>query len=214
MIYDHTDPEYAKTLEQQGLERYNGAYYYSVEIVRNIIPNVSTDRNWVTVNQFGHCFDHSIVFIHNNRYLDAYTWLRQYRDLVLVCGVPSTCQKVAHLGVPVYLPLSVDVAEVSRYRRPKTRDTAYFGRPMKAVNLPDGTDVIGGVPREEMLEQMAGYRRVYAVGRCAIEARVLGCEVLPYDPRYPNPDVWKVLDNAEAAVILQRLLDEADGRPE
>ena len=58
---------------------------------------------------------------------------------------------------------------------------------------------------------MARYKRVYAVGRCAIEAKILGCEVLPYDERFPNPDVWTVLDSKMAAKILQSQLDIIDG---
>ena len=44
-----------------------------------------------------------------------------------------------------------------------------------------------------------------------IEAKVLGCEILPYDPRFPDPERWKVLDNRDAAVILQKQLDLIDG---
>ena len=41
-------------------------------------------------------------------------------------------------------------------------------------------------------------------------AKCLGCEVLPYDDRYPNPDVWKVLDNKDAAKILQQKLERIE----
>ena len=66
--------------------------------------------------------------------------------------------------------------------------------------------------RQDMLPIMARYRRAYAVGRTAIEARILGCDVLPYDPRFPDPSVWKVVDNREAAAMLQKILDGIDGR--
>ena len=50
MIIDHTHPLYKSRLKDAGNNKYNGAYYYSKEIVKNIIPNVKTDRNWITVN--------------------------------------------------------------------------------------------------------------------------------------------------------------------
>lgn len=217
IILDHTIPEYnAKRL--RSVYRWNGAYYYSKEIVANIIPAVDTDRNWVTVHQEGRCLDHSIVFIHNNLKPQIYAWMKRFKDLVLVCGWPETCGKMAYLGQPIYLPLSVDVAYVESFKRPKDKDAAYVGRrtkhttEVKGTTLPDGIDYIENMDREALLSEMARYERVYAVGRCAIEAKVLGCEVLPYDPRYHDPSVWKVVDNRDAARLLQRQLDEIDGR--
>lgn len=213
MIIDHDDRDYRRRWRRSGGNRYNGAFYYSKEIVKNIIPNVSTDRNWVTVNQVGRALDHSIVFVHNNLHPEHYEWLRRYDDVLLVCGVPSTCAKVAHIADAVYLPLSVDVAYVSQFRCEKDRDTAFFGRKGKSYGYDFGdADVVFGIKRQEMLPIMARYRRVYAVGRTAIEARVLGCEVLPYDPRFPDPSFWKVVDNLEAAAMLQKILDTYDGK--
>ena len=63
------------------------------------------------------------------------------------------------------------------------------------------------MPRERLLKKMAQYKKIYAVGRTAIEARALGCEILPYDPRFPDVDRWKVIDNLEAAKMLQEELD-------
>ncbi len=211
MIISHESPLYRLRWERSGDDRHNGAYYYSREIVRNIVPRVRTDRHWVTIHSPGECLDHSIVFIHNNLRPDRYDWLGVLDDLVLVCGVPSTCDKVAHLGRAVYLPLSVDVAEVEGYRRPKDRGTAYVGRAGKRGTVEFGCDLIEGLPRDELLAQMARYERVYAVGRCAIEAKVLGCEILPYDERFPDPSVWQVVDNVEAAQMLQAMLDGIDG---
>lgn len=214
MILDHDDPEYRRRWARSDGNKYNGAFYYSKEIVKNIIPNVSTDRNWVTVNEVGKAFDHSIVFVHNNLHPDHYEWLRKYKDILLVCGVPSTVDKVSYIHPAVYLPLSVDVPYVERFKvEKKTRDTAFFGRRSKSKGYDFGdADVIFGIKRHEMLKIMAQYRRVYAVGRTAIEAKVLGCEVLPYDPRFPDTDFWQVIDNGQAAEILQSKLDEIDGR--
>ena len=213
MIISHKSPLYRQRWERAGENKYNGAYYYSKEIVDNIIPRVKTDRNWVTINDKGQCKDHSIVFIHNNLNIAGYSWLKSYTDLVLVCGVPQTCRKVKHLGTPVYLPLSVDVGYVEQYKTDdKPYDVAYVGRPHKRDGLNIGdADCIEGMPRDKLLLHMAQYKQVYAVGRCAIEAKILGCEVLPFDPRYPDPSIWQVLDNKDAAVMLQDLIDGVDG---
>lgn len=211
MIIDHNSPAYHKRWEGSGSNKWNGAYYYSQEIVKNIIPRVKTTRNWVTINQPGECLDHSIVFVHNNKFPDSYAWLKNYKDLVLVVGVPSTVEKVKHLGAhTIYLPISVDVEDVKQYTRPKTKANAFVGRPEKlvGVDLPIGIDVLSEVPRETLLPMVAEYKKVYAVGRCAIEARVLGCEIGVYDPRYPDPSLWEVLDNKDAAIMLQKELDK------
>ena len=98
VIIDHNNAVYQAKRDSIGDGRYNGAYYYSEEIVSKIIPNVDTDRNWVTVNVPGVGADHAIVFIHNNKKPQNYEWLSQYKDLILVCGVPQTVPKVEHLG--------------------------------------------------------------------------------------------------------------------
>lgn len=47
MIIDHTHYKYRRRRELlPEAQRHNGAYYYSREIVKNIIPLVETDRNW------------------------------------------------------------------------------------------------------------------------------------------------------------------------
>lgn len=210
MIYNHNDPLYRQMRAMKGLAKYNGAYYYSKEICERIIPNVETDYNWMTVNVQGRGCDHMIVFVHNNINIDHYDWLKQFKDLVLVCGIPETVPKVTHLGRAIYLPLSINVEEVKRYRAEKTKDTAFAGRSAKHRNiqLPEGIDYIQGKPRESLLSEMARYKKIYAVGRTAIEARALGCEILPYDPRFPDVDRWKVIDNLEAAKMLQEELDK------
>ena len=214
MIIDHTHEAYKQRWERAGANQHNGAFYYSKEITRNIIPNVRTDRNWITVNIPGVGCDHAVVFIHNNLHPERYSWLAQYTDLVLVCGVPETVQKVSHLGKAIYLPLSIDTEEIRQYTaEEKTKEAAFVGRPIKKAYgfLPRGIDYLEGMPREDLLKAMAEYRTIYAVGRCAIEAKALGCKVKAYDWRFPNPTRWKVLDNREAAQILQTHLDEIDG---
>lgn len=210
MNVTHEHPTYVERRRNMVSGRYNGAYYYSQEIVRNIIPNVKTDRNWITINLPGYAADHSIVFIHNNKQPQNYNWLRKYNDLILVVGVPETASKVAHLGKTIYLPLSVDVANVAQYIRPKDREVCFVGRGAKLTDACLGADLICDLPRNEILERLARYKKAYAVGRCAIEAKILGCEVLPYDRRFPDPSIWEILDNKDAAKILQDRLNELE----
>lgn len=195
--------------------RRNGAYFYSMEIVENIIPRVKTDRNWVTIYVPGRAPDRSIYFIHNNKNPTMYDFLSWAKDVVLVCGVPETVEKVKRYGKAIYLPLSIDTEYVGKFRTDrKTINTAFVGRRGKRDGLffPKGTIYLEGMDRPELLREMAKCKKVFAVGRCALEAKLLGCEVLPYDPRYPDPSVWKVLDNREAAKILQTKIDLIDKR--
>lgn len=212
---------FAKVRMYAGLDRFNGAYYYAKEIEDIIIPRVKTDRNWFLINSLGYipCPDHSIVFIHNNKNPERYEWLKGSKDLVLVCGVPETCDKVKHLGTPIYLPLSMDISKVAEYKvyRPKKlKEVAFVGRKvkMKLGHIPEGTDIICDMCRSKLLKSMAKYKKVYAVGRTAIEAKILGCEVLPYDDRFQDPSVWDVIDSKTAAKILQSQLDLIDGGKE
>ena len=210
MIFSHESPEYI----EQRPQKQNGAYWYSFEIVRNIIPNVKTSRHWVTINKQGNCWDHSIVFIHNNEYPELYEWLSDYDDLVLVCGFPSTVHKVSHLGKAIYLPLSVDTQYIEQFKAEKDKDICFFGRQEKRMFIDLGRRVttIENLPRDKALPEVARYQKAFAVGRCAIEAKILGCEVLPYDERYPNPNVWEILDNKDAAKLLQMELDRIDNQ--
>ena len=216
MIIDHNELLYKWRWNQLGAGRYNGAYYYSKEIVKNIIPNVETDRNWITVNIRGVGCSHSIIFVHNNLNPALYDWLSEFEDLVLVCGVEETCEKVEHIGKTIYLPLSIDTKYVKQFKLPKEErsGTAYAGRPSKreidGVYFPT-CDILENLPREQLLSRMAHYEYIYAVGRTAIEAKALGCKLKAYDPRYPDVRRWKVLDNKEAAKILQKELNIIDG---
>ena len=221
MIIDHTHPIYRKRRSQSGEYKYNGAYYYSVDIVKRIIPsvqpNLSKDYNWVTINLpelvgTDINLDHSIVFIHNNLQPNAYQWLRKYKDLILVCGVPSTMEKVQFFGRPIYLPLSVDVKQVETYKRAvKDKLVAFAGRSNKLNNhVPKWADRLSGLPRTKLLQEMARYYEIYAVVRTAIEAKILGCVIKPYDDRFPDPNFWQIIDCYEASKILLRKINELE----
>ena len=215
-IIDHTHPAYKAKWRACGNAKYNGAYFYSQEIVKNIIPLIDTDRNWITVNVKGIGCDHAIVFVHNNLHPENYEWLSQYKDLIIVCGIPETIDKVKHLGKAIYLPISVDVEEVKKYATDKKiYDTCYAGRRAKRrrMNIPAGAVMLEGMPREILLKQLAMFKNAACVGRTAIEAKILGCNILPdCDPRFPDPDRWEILDNKDAAKILQAELDKIDGK--
>ena len=219
-IFSHEAYEYRARCRAKG-GRNNGAYWYSKEIVDNIIPRVETDRNWITVNIPGRCWDHSVVFIHNNLNPEWYRWLNRYKDLVLVCSLQWAKENMEELCPKhkvIFLPLSIDVDYVKQFKTKKTKDAAFAGRlaklnqavPQEMRAIPKDIDILGGLEREELLKAMAPYRTIYAVGRTAIEAKCLGAKIGIYNNLCPE-GIWDVIDNSEAAWILQRKLDKIDG---
>ena len=219
MILDHTVPNYVKKRNSlTGGNKFNGAYYYSREIVKNIIPHVKTDRNWVTVRLADITIpDHSIVFIHNNRNPNYYEFLREHKDLILVCGLERTVENMQYFGKAIYLPLSIDVEYVKRFRvEEKTKEMAFAGRLIKISNMyhapvPKECDILTNMSQHRLLQAMADYKKVYCTGRTALQAKVLGCEIGVHDPNFPDPRIWKVIDNRDAAKMLQDILNEIDG---
>jgi len=214
MIIDHTHPEYKKRRAKQGFGKYNGAYYYSKDIVKYIIPNVKTDRNWVTVRMENLPIpDHSIVFIHNNRNPNYYAYLKQYKDLVLVTSVQHTYENMKFFSDKVILlPLSVDIKSIEKYKiKNKTKKMAFAGRRLKMNNrIPDECDILTDMPQSELIKKMATYEKIFAVGRTAMQAIILGAKIEVYDDMYPDPRLWKPLDCSEAVKILQKELDKID----
>lgn len=216
MIIDHTHPLYKKKRASLPYgERFNGAYYYSKEIVKNIIPNVKTDRNWITVRvkDLPHeIMDHSIVFIHNVVNPNYYEYLSEFKDLILVCPIPQFVEKVEFWGKAIYLPLSIDLKNVLKYKKQvHDKEVAYAGRKVKMNNqIPRNVDILCDMPQYRLLEAMSHYKKIYGTGRVACQAKALGCEVLKYMDKYPDVNFWKVIDNKDAAKMLQRMIDEID----
>ena len=212
MIIDHTHPEYIKVWKTIGASKWNGAYYYSKEIVENIIPYVKTDRNWVTVNihkaQIG--VDHAIFFVHSHYYQhpEWYEWLTRYEDLIMVCSTVDDFDMAGKYGKPIYLPLSLDVDYIKTFATEKTKEIAYAGRLEKCKGIPKDVPRLHGMERKDFLTELAKYKTVYAVDRVALEARILGCEVIgDYD--YNNAPE-EIIDHKDAVRILQQELDRID----
>ena len=213
MIFSHLSPEYKALKIPHG----NGAFYYSKEICERIIPKIKTDRNWVTINVEPNCWDNSIVFIHNNKKPERYEWLKNYKNLILVCSQIKTLKFMQDL-LPkthsILIPLSVDVEYVKQFKaKRKTKNCCYFGRLEKMPKdlKEKGVDVIEGETsdRDELLKKVAIYKNVYAIGRCAIEAKILGCNVTSHKGEYVNTK-FDIIDNEDIIPELQRLINEID----
>lgn len=222
MIIDHTHPEYVKLRKKTGNGKYNGCYYYSKEIVENIIPLVETSRDWNVVGrELEGMHDGMIVFLHDNATPWHYDWLKKYTDLILVCSSEYTKKSVKYWGKTILLPMSIDTEYVKQFRTEKTKDTCFVGNIWVKNNIrsitnlysavPGKVDFFSSLPREKLLKELAQYKRAFAIDRCAQEAKVLGCELLDLDTRYSVDNVGEVLDNREAAKILQKELDKIDG---
>ena len=213
MIFSHLSPEY----EKLHLPHDNGAYWYSKDLVERIVPHIKTDRDWVLINVKNQCVDRAIVFIHECRDFDYYDWLKPYKDLILVCSHPivveALIKKFPKFHI-IYLPLSIDVDFVKQFKvKRKTKNKCFFGRLSKCPSdlLKDETiDKLYG-EREALLKEVAKYKTVYANGRCAVEAKALGCKIInPYNEiREVN-----VIDNKQAITELQRLINEIDMKGE
>lgn len=215
----HLHPDYIARRKAIGKAKFNGCYYYSCEIVKNIIPRVKTWRDWNTVGR--ECegmHDHMIVFLHDNSTPWNYDWLKKYKDLVLVCSSQYTADSVKYSGHTIVLPMSIDTEYVKRFRvAKKTKGTCFVGNKWVLDNanneLPPNVDRFSGFSRTKLLRELAKYRRAYAIDRCALEAKVLCCKLLRLDTRYSVDQVGRVLDNREAAEILQKELNKLDGVP-
>lgn len=206
MVISHKNKEYTYPCE-------NGAHIYSQLICKHFVPNIITNRNWVTVN-CGKAVDNSIVFIHSNLNTEKkYAYLKDYKNLILVCSQKSTMRLMENLGKTLYLPLSIDLDYIKSFRcSTKDRQCCYAGRRGKCGmdSLPKQIDYLYDISHEELLSRMAHYLYVYAVGLTALEAKALGCNVLPYDQRFPDPSVWIVRDIKQMIPEFQKALDNLE----
>lgn len=210
---------YKAYLKALNISHNNGAYYYAREICDNIIPLVKTNRPWDTLGmRCCRSADRAIVFIHSNvDCAERYKWLDKYSDQILVCSSKPAYEWAKSRGKAIFLPLSIDTEYVAQFKTEKTKKACYAGNiwAFKKNDLkkyvPEGVDFPErDLDREALLRFIAPYKECYAIGRCALEAKVLGCRIKVCDSRYPNTRFWKVVDNKDAAKKLQKELDRID----
>ena len=186
------NPKYQDWLKTVGT-KINGAYLYAREIEQNILPSIETDDtiNTVAIILYApdEIPDESVVVAHDN-----YQTVERYRAyfgkrLRWICSMESTRDKLLAEGeFARYIPLSVDFNYIDKFKkRIKTADTAFFGNlwlfKQETVNnlIEKGVVIYGSMTRELALSEIAKYKKIYAEGRCAIEAQRLGAKILPLD---------------------------------
>lgn len=203
------------------LGKFNGAYYYALEIEKIIIPLVKTDRPWDLLGKYSTgSFDNAIVFLHNNVNHEAIygSWIgKGFKNQIFVANQKITYDYVKSKNLPcIFLPLSIDISDVQKYKTEKTKEACYVGNQWKWRSedikkyVPKNVDFAPqDLEREELLKFMAPYKKCYAISRCALEAKALGCEVLKCHS-YLDPDDFPLIDSREAAKMLQTELDKYD----
>lgn len=201
--------------------KHNGLWYYAHTIVDKIAPLLDTKRPIDAIGkQTCGCVDDAIVFIHSNiNTEETYGWLRRYNNLIMVCNCQATADAL-HKMFPydhqIVLPVSVDVEEVLSHKHKKDQEECYAGnmwdfkKPDIERLVPPTAHRFGVMPREQLLDVISRYKKVYAVGLTAVEARILGAEIGVCDSRFPDPDYWQPLDYKDAAKMLQQKIDEID----
>lgn len=222
VIVDTNNANYKSLYDNLGdNSKHNGLYYYAKTIEKYIIPNVQTDRPWNTIGlQPCGGEDRMIVFVHNNLTTDkSYMWLNRFQDVVCVSNVRKSADSVLQYGHSIYLPPSVNVEEVKALAKGirKNQDACFAGNPWPAYReeidkyVPPEVHRFGTMPREKFLPIVAHYRKCYAIGCTAVEARALGCEILKRSDTY-DPDDFPLLDTADAAKCLQEALAIIDNQ--
>lgn len=204
----------------RGLEgSHNGAHYYAKEIEDLILPNIQSNAFVVTAG--GSIQPRKVpdgcVFVchHNVMPVEVYGEFFD-RGILWVCSKPSTVDKLRAAGEKVvYIPLSIDTQYVEKFKAEKTRDIAFVGnfwnfKKNYIDSLPLNVHHVGGLPREDLLREMAKYKTVIAEGRCNMEAQVLGCEVELPDYNRPSIDVIprEVLDSRDAIPLWRAVLSQ------
>ena len=176
----------------------NGAYWYGLEIETNILPkidaNVIVYVNGASLYEAREVPDGSVVVTHDNANTER-TYRKLFKKNVLfICSKQSTADKLAKIGEKAaYIPLSIDMAYVAKYKRAKkTKDTAFVGNAWSfkrdyLASLPKTIKQLSDMPREELLTEMSKYKNIIAEGRCMMEAQILGAKTSL--PEYKNGHV-------------------------
>lgn len=202
----------SKAYVDKKLKHFDGAYFYSKELVKNILPKVKTDRPFITINLCDNYCDNAVIFIHDNINPYRYVFLKKYKNLILVCSRFETVKALVDL-LPrfhvVYLPLSIDTKYVSKFTsESKNKDKCYVGR---KSTIPGGlpeVDYLCNLERDDLLRKLSHYKLAYAVGRCLLEAKCLGLKTVNTSLLHGSEDL---LDNKEVIPVLQKLINEIDG---
>jgi hypothetical protein len=216
IVYGTQTPAFKDWRRTQRQGVFNGAYFYSKEIEDNILPRIDADLFVVTVGasiyQPDDIPDGAVVVCHENR-TPAINYNHLFRKGILwVCSKQSTADTMRSYGEKAaYVPLSIDTEYVRTFAAEKTKEVAFVGNKwgFKAdylANLPSDIDQLSDLPREDLLREMAKYKRVIAEGRCLMEAQVLGAE--GEVPKYKNLEAVfvKPLDNRDAIPYWQEAL--------
>ena len=212
----YNDVNYVRKWADLPSGKFNGAYYYSRDIEEHLAPLLTTKR---PINVLGTIccggVDHMVVFIHNYLNPKAYGWLKRYNDVIVVSSDYNVEDEILKNHKVIHLPLSVNVEEIAKHKvKKKTKDACYMGnqwvfkKQELAELVPPEVHRFGEMEREKLWDIVAEYKYAYAIGLCAIEARVLGCRLKMSRYRYPDPEgKFKVFDLREAAVCLQEAID-------
>lgn len=215
IIQDHTTKEYLRARRRLSRGKFNGALFYSKEIVESFIPNIETDYHWQTINH-QKAPDHCIVFVHSNNALGRYDYLLKYKDIILVCSTNhsvSQLQKRGHKQV-IYVPLSIDTDYLDKFKCEQKNGTVACGnvwaftQSMKDFFRLNKIKHYHDIPRVSLLEIIGKSEKVFAIGRTAMEAIYLGAEVIQPEKEYPVEKYDTYFSQSDAIKIMQKELDK------
>lgn len=221
IIYGTQSPVYKAYRSGSLRGKNNGAYFYPLEIENDILADFK-DLDLLVITAAAlrydsrHIPDGSIVICHDyTKPLITYAKLLD-KDVLWVCSSKKTVKEFKDKNErAVFIPLSIDTDYVKKFKRRKTKDTAFVGNiwsyKKEYVNGLTDVDILTELPRDELLSKMAKYKHVIAEGRCQMEAMALGCKVstpkfksktsILYKKPIDTKDVyddWKSMLKAEA----------------
>ena len=218
IIQDHNTTEYLIAQSTLKSGKFNGAYFYSKEIVESFIPNIKTTYNWQTINHQT-APEHTIVFVHSNNALERYDYLLKYNDIILVCSTHNSLNQLKRKGHKkvIYVPLSIDTDYLDNFKNHNKKEgiiatgnqwafTTETKNYFKNNNIKHYYDI----PREELLTLIANAETVYAIGRTAMEAIYLGANVIQPDKEYPVEKYTTYYKQEDAIRILQEEINKYD----
>lgn len=199
--------------------KHNGLYYYAKTLEKDVAPFLNTDRliNLIGLKACGG-EDRMILFVHNNLTPEKdYAWSKCYDDVIYVSNTKRSYEYMKNYGHSLYLTPCVNVKEVKKFGRgvKKDQEACFAGNPWPAYRdeidkyVPAWVHRFGTMPREELLPIIAHYKKVYAMGCTAVEARALGCKIMKRSEEY-DPEDFPLLDVKDAIRILQNKIDEVE----